>query len=68
MIFRQLFEPVSSTYTYVLGCETTRQALLIDPVMPAWKRDLTVLDAELQKYCAKIEEGPQGAPWKPSHP
>lgn len=32
MIFRQLFEPVSSTYTYLLGCERTRQALLIDPV------------------------------------
>ncbi len=43
MIFRQLFEPISSTYTYVLGCETTRQALLIDPVMPTWERDLTVL-------------------------
>ena len=33
MIFRQLFEPVSSTYTYLLGCERTRQALLIDPVV-----------------------------------
>ena len=43
MIFRQLFEPISSTYTYVLGCEETRQALLIDPAMPAWERDLTVL-------------------------
>lgn len=32
MIFRQLFEPLSSTYTYLLGCERTRQALLIDPV------------------------------------
>ena len=44
MIFRQLFEPVSSTYTYVLGCEATRQALLIDPVMPTWQRDLKVLN------------------------
>ena len=40
MIFRQLFEPVSSTYTYLLGCETTGQALLIDPVLPTWERDL----------------------------
>ena len=23
MIFRQLFEPLSSTYTYLLGCEET---------------------------------------------
>ena len=40
MIFRQLFEPLSSTYTYLLGCEDTRQAVLIDPVLPAWERDL----------------------------
>ena len=44
MIFRQLFEPVSSTYTYLLGCEETGQALLIDPVMPTWQRDLQVLN------------------------
>jgi glyoxylase-like metal-dependent hydrolase (beta-lactamase superfamily II) len=30
MIFRQLFEPVSSTWTYLLGCEETGDALLID--------------------------------------
>ena len=32
MIFRQLFEQDTSTYTYLLGCEQTRRALLIDPV------------------------------------
>jgi sulfur dioxygenase len=40
MIFRQLFEPVSSTYTYLLGCPETGQALLIDPVVNAIDRDL----------------------------
>ena len=40
MIFRQLFEPISSTYTYLLGCEETGQALLIDPVLPTWEREL----------------------------
>ncbi len=44
MIFRQLFEPLSSTYTYLLGCETTGQALLIDPVVNSIERDL----AEIQ--------------------
>lgn len=44
MIFRQLFEPVSSTYTYLLGCEETGQAVLIDPVLPAWQRDLQVVN------------------------
>ncbi len=40
MIFRQLFEPISSTYTYLLGCEETGQAVLIDPVINAIERDL----------------------------
>lgn len=43
MIFRQLFEPVSSTYTYLLGCEATGDALLVDPVMPTWERDLALV-------------------------
>jgi glyoxylase-like metal-dependent hydrolase (beta-lactamase superfamily II) len=45
MIFRQLFEPLSSTYTYLLGCEHTGQAVLIDPVVNSIDRDL----AELQR-------------------
>jgi sulfur dioxygenase len=44
MIFRQLFEPVSSTYTYLLGCEVSGEAVLIDPVMPAWQRDLQAVN------------------------
>jgi len=43
MIFRQLFEPLSSTFTYLLGCESTGQALLIDPVVNSIDRDLAVL-------------------------
>ena len=39
MIFRQLYEPLSSTYTYLLGCEETGQAILIDPVISAVERD-----------------------------
>jgi glyoxylase-like metal-dependent hydrolase (beta-lactamase superfamily II) len=33
VIFRQLFDSNSSTYTYLIACPTTRQALLIDPVL-----------------------------------
>lgn len=40
MLFRQLFEPTSSTYTYLLGCEETGQAILVDPVIVAMERDL----------------------------
>lgn len=43
MIFRQLFEPLSSTYTYLLGDEGSGQALLIDPVVSTMERDLGVL-------------------------
>lgn len=43
MIFRQLFEPLSSTYTYLLGCEESGQAVLIDPVIVTAERDLALL-------------------------
>ncbi len=43
MIFKQLFEPESSTYTYLLGCEQTGTAVLIDPVLEMAERDLEVL-------------------------
>jgi sulfur dioxygenase len=55
MIFRQLFEPVSSTYTYVLGCAETGQALLVDPVLPAWQRDLAALNALSLKLAFTVE-------------
>ena len=45
MIFRQFFEPISSTYTYLLGCEKTGEAVLIDPVVNAIDRDLEALQA-----------------------
>lgn len=43
MIFRQLFDPVSSTYTYLLGDEASREAVLIDPVFEQARRDLALL-------------------------
>src|SRR5207237_1973914 len=43
MIFRQLFEPVSSTYTYLLACDETGQAALIDPVLETGERDLDII-------------------------
>jgi glyoxylase-like metal-dependent hydrolase (beta-lactamase superfamily II)/rhodanese-related sulfurtransferase len=46
MIFRQLFDPQSSTYSYLLGDERTRLALLIDPVFEQARRDRALI-AEL---------------------
>ena len=45
-IFRQLFDPQSSTYTYLLGCSLTGEALLIDPVFEQVNRDAALI-AEL---------------------
>lgn len=43
MIFRQLYEPESSTYTYLLGDTETGKAVLIDPVVETAERDLSVV-------------------------
>lgn len=39
MLFRQLFDPTSSTYTYLLADEETREAVIIDPVIDQLDRD-----------------------------
>lgn len=42
----QLFDPRSSTFTYVLTDEATREALIIDPVDEQLERDLAVLERQ----------------------
>ncbi|MDM4767167.1 MBL fold metallo-hydrolase [Pelomonas sp. SE-A7] len=44
MIFRQLFDTASSTYTYLLGDSASGEALLIDPVFEHERRDLALLN------------------------
>ena len=39
MVFRQLFDPASSTYTYLLGDAQSAEAVLVDPVLEHWQRD-----------------------------
>lgn len=43
MLFRQLFDPTSSTYTYLLGDEKSGHALLIDAVYEQFERDRALL-------------------------
>ncbi|WP_425064941.1 rhodanese-like domain-containing protein [Reyranella sp.] len=43
LVFRQLFDPTSSTYTYLLGCSVTKEALLIDPVFEQARRDAALI-------------------------
>jgi len=42
-VFRQLSEPVSCTYTYLLGCLQTKSCILIDPVIETVQRDLALI-------------------------
>lgn len=57
-IFRQLYDNVSSTYTYLLADPHTREAVLIDPVYELHARDLALvrelkvqLKAVLDTHC-----------------
>lgn len=43
MIFRQLYDNVSSTYTYLLADAVTREAVIIDPVFELHRRDLALI-------------------------
>lgn len=43
MIFRQLMDPDSNTYTYLIGDPWSREAVLIDPVVEQVERDLGFL-------------------------
>jgi sulfur dioxygenase len=53
MIFRQLFDKTSSTYTYLLASRTGGEALLIDPVFEQVNRYLKLLD-ELDLRLVKV--------------
>jgi glyoxylase-like metal-dependent hydrolase (beta-lactamase superfamily II) len=53
MLFRQLFDPETSTFTYLLADRPSGEAILIDPVADQVERDFRLLD-ELNltlKYC-----------------
>ena len=32
MLFRQIFEPKLAQYAYLIGCQKTKEAILIDPL------------------------------------
>ncbi len=43
MLFRQLFDAATSSYTYLLADPITRHAVLIDPVREQVERDATLI-------------------------
>lgn len=44
LIFRQLIDPQSSTYTYLLGDSESAEAVLIDPVFEQARRDAALIE------------------------
>lgn len=55
MIFRQLFDPQSSTYTYLLADSATREALLVDPVFEHARRDGALIEELGLKLLTTLE-------------
>jgi sulfur dioxygenase len=55
MIFRQLFDPQSSTYTYLLADANTREAVLIDPVFEQARRDAALVKELGLRLIATLE-------------
>jgi glyoxylase-like metal-dependent hydrolase (beta-lactamase superfamily II) len=43
MLFRQLFDPQTSTYTYLIADESTKEAVLVDPVLEQVERDYKLI-------------------------
>jgi sulfur dioxygenase len=55
LIFRQLFDLQSSTYSYLLGDQATRQAVLIDPVFEQARRDAALIEELGLQLAATLE-------------
>jgi glyoxylase-like metal-dependent hydrolase (beta-lactamase superfamily II) len=55
MIFEQLFDPESCTYTYLIGDSSAGVCALVDPVREQLERDLARVDAHGLKLVHSIE-------------
>jgi sulfur dioxygenase len=55
ILFRQLFDPQSSTYTHMLACSQAREAVLIDPVFEQSRRDSALIDELELNLVATLE-------------
>ena len=55
MLFKQLFEPDSSTYSYLVACPDTGECAIIDPVIDTAERDLSILQSLSLKLTYTID-------------
>jgi hydroxyacylglutathione hydrolase len=56
MFFRQIFEPKLAQYSYLIGCQQTREAVIIDPMRDI-DRYIHIANAEGLKIVAGSESG-----------
>ena len=55
LIFRQLFDPTSSTYSYLLADRRSHEAVLIDPVFEQARRDAALIQELGLKLVAALD-------------
>ena len=55
LIFRQLYDPQSSTYTFLLADSGSREAVLIDPVFEQVRRDAALIEELGLKLLTTLE-------------
>jgi len=55
LVFRQLFDAASSTYTYLLGCPETKEAVLVDTVFEQHLRDRALVEELGLKLVAVLD-------------
>ena len=55
LIFRQLIDPQSFTYTYLLGDSKSGDAVLIDPVFEQVRRDAALLNELALRLTCTLE-------------
>ena len=55
LIFRQLFDPQSSTYSYLLAERRSREAVLVDPVFEQARRDQALIHELELKLVATLD-------------
>ena len=58
LLFRQLFDKESCTYTYILADDDTREAIIIDPVIDQIERDIKMI--QVGDFMAFMTDGKTG--------
>ena len=58
MLFRQMFDPETSTYTYLIADPVSKEAVLVDSVREQVERDYELYFCSF--YCLRISNNTHG--------